>query len=275
MRKRIVLCADDYGQAPAVSDGILALLAAGRLSATSCLVNQPDWPASAAKLIPFDATASLGLHLNLTDGKPLSALYQQQVGQAFMSLSQLLVRSLLSMLNPKAITAEIHAQLDAFETAMGFLPRFIDGHQHIHHLPVIRRALLDVYQARMPGGGIKLRAVTLKGGGMKGIKRAVIHYTGGRSFAARLDALHLPHNTSFEGIYDFANADQYRTYFQQFLQQSADLGLIMCHPGLQSEDTSDPIHHARWLEYQYFISPDFLTDCAAADIAIVPFHVSA
>jgi predicted glycoside hydrolase/deacetylase ChbG (UPF0249 family) len=275
MTKRIVLCADDYGQAPAVSDGILALLAAGRLSATSCLVNQPDWPASAAKLIPFDVTASLGLHLNFTDGKPLSALYQQQVGHTFMPLSQLLVRSMLSLLNPKAITAEIHAQLDAFETAMGFLPRFIDGHQHIHHLPVIRQALLDVYQGRMRDSGIKLRAVTQKDGSIKGFKRAVIHFTGGRSFATRLDAWQIPHNTSFEGIYDFANANQYRTYFQQFLQQSADLGLIMCHPGLQSEDASDPIRHARWLEYQYFTSQDFLTDCAAADISIVPFHVSA
>ena len=40
------------------------------------------------------------------------------------------------------IAAEIARQLDAFEDALGRAPDFIDGHQHVHVLPGIRRAVL-------------------------------------------------------------------------------------------------------------------------------------
>jgi predicted glycoside hydrolase/deacetylase ChbG (UPF0249 family) len=64
-KKRIVLCADDYGQAPAISQGIIELLNQSRLSATSCMVNMPDWPVSAKELLPFINYVDLGLHFNL------------------------------------------------------------------------------------------------------------------------------------------------------------------------------------------------------------------
>ena len=274
MTKRIVLCADDYGQAEAVSSGILALLAAERLSAVSCLVNQPRWQLQAARLAPFKDKADLGLHLNFTDGEALSPVYRKQLGDKFMSLPQLLWRSMTRVpkLHSAALVAEIHAQLDAFHEAMGFLPRFIDGHQHVHHLPVIREALLEVYAERLKGEGAYVRAVTqnwqpaqlLKGD----IKSAVIHFTGGLDFAKRLDSVSIPHNTTFAGIYAFSQADHYRQYFQQFLQASDDGGLIMCHPGLTAEDATDPISHARLCEYDYFNSDAFLTDCESFDVSL-------
>ncbi len=39
-----VLCADDYAMTPAVSRGILALLEAGRITATGAMTNRPSWP---------------------------------------------------------------------------------------------------------------------------------------------------------------------------------------------------------------------------------------
>ncbi|MDE2277411.1 MAG: ChbG/HpnK family deacetylase, partial [Burkholderiales bacterium] len=50
MTRTLALCADDYGLAPAIDHGILGLLAAGRLSALSCLVNGAAWPAAARPL---------------------------------------------------------------------------------------------------------------------------------------------------------------------------------------------------------------------------------
>lgn len=277
MTKRIVLCADDYGQAEAVSKGILELVAAGRLTAVSSLVNQADWQEQAASLSPYKETADIGLHLNFTDGAPLSAAYQNQVGTQFMPLSRLLWSTMTrSFVLPVAVVAaEINAQLDAFQLVFGVPPRFIDGHQHIHHLPVIREALLSVYCDRLLKYGTYMRAVTQPWQGADflamNIKKAVINLTGGSGFANLLDVNAIPHNTSFAGVYAFNQASRYRQYFQRFLRESQDRGLIMCHPGLASHDINDPISAARVLEYEYLKSADFSADCAEADVVLSRF----
>jgi predicted glycoside hydrolase/deacetylase ChbG (UPF0249 family) len=277
MTKRIVLCADDYGQAEAVSSGILALLDAGRLTAVSCLVNQPRWREHAAGLIPYKEKADIGLHLNFTLGAPLSTAYRTQIGTSFMPLSRLLWRTMTrsTLLQRDALSAEIEAQLDAFTAATGVLPRFIDGHQHIHHLPVIGEVLLAVYQKRLHGTGVYVRAVSQDLGWhnffVKGIKPVVIACTGGSGFAGRLDTAGIRHNTSFAGIYSFKNASHYRETFLRFLRDSTDHGLIMCHPGHADDDKDDPICRARICEYNYLQSFDFTTDCQRSDVILTRF----
>lgn len=46
------------------------------------------------------------------------------------------------------IRAEIRAQLDTFEQMLGHGPAFVDGHQHVHQLPVVRHELLDELRSR-------------------------------------------------------------------------------------------------------------------------------
>lgn len=57
----------------------------------------------------------------------------------------------------KEIAAEITRQLDAFEEALGRPPDFVDGHQHVHVLPGVRRALLDILVRRYPAGSLYVR----------------------------------------------------------------------------------------------------------------------
>ena len=90
MTKRIVLCADDYGQAPAISDGIIELLKDQRLSAVSCMTNTPDWPIYAKNLLPFRLERDIGLHFNLTEGKPLSEQFRAKYGDQLFTLSTLM-----------------------------------------------------------------------------------------------------------------------------------------------------------------------------------------
>lgn len=277
MTKRIVLCADDYGQAEAVSRGILDLIAAGRLSATSCLVNLPRWQEQAAELLPYLDKADVGLHLNFTEGKPLSFVYREQIGAEFLPLSQLLKRTVLrsSLLKPAALQAEIEAQLDQFAAAMGCYPRFIDGHQHVHHLPLIREALFAVYQRKLAGRQVYMRAVTQKLGLLdvfrKERKCLAIHLTGGARFAGLLDRQGIAHNTSFSGIYSFSEAPRYREYFQGFLRESDDRGMIMCHPGRPASANDDPIAYSRGFEFDYLRGQEFLEDCAEAKVVVTRF----
>src|SRR5688572_11966045 len=112
MKKRIVLCADDYGQALAISEGIVNLLSAQRLSAVSCIVNTVSWGDHAKWLLPFHPQTDIGLHFNLTEGKALSEQYIEIHGRQFLPLSQMLWRALGRKLNKSAIEAECHAQID-------------------------------------------------------------------------------------------------------------------------------------------------------------------
>ncbi len=273
MTKRIVLCADDYGQAEAVSRGILELLAAKRLTAVSCLVNHGDIRDQAEPLLAYQDKVDLGLHLNFTDGEPMSRAYREKVSKQFLPLSQVLWRTHTRWprFPHEAVSAEIHAQLDAFTVAFGGLPRFIDGHQHIHHLPGIREALFEVYAARLAQSGVILRAVT-QAPRARGIKANIIQFTGGASFAQYLDQRGIPHNSTFAGIYPFRQSNRFRQYFQRFLQDSADKGLIMCHPGLATAvESQDPIKAARLQEYEYLKSPEFLADCKTAEVKLSRF----
>ena len=109
--KRLVVCADDFGQSAPVDAGILTLARAGRLTAVSCLSEAPDFARSAPAL--RDSGADAGLHLDLTEGFG---------GAAPAGLGALVARSYLGLLDRAALRRRIAAQLDAFERKLGPRP---------------------------------------------------------------------------------------------------------------------------------------------------------
>jgi len=272
--KRIVLCADDYGQAEAISQGIITLIQNGRLSATSCMVNSPLWPAHAKRLLPFQPHIDLGLHFNLTEGKALSARFVEAYGENLFSLSSLMGRSFLRKPDIAAIEAECEAQLERFIEALGCPPNFIDGHQHVHQLPVVRTALVNVYEKHLRPYKTYVRLVGEKpklGDLMSDLKKVVIYASGTKALKRLLEQNQIPHNNSFAGIYSFSKAYQYKTLFPRFLEKVDDKGIIMCHPGLPSSESGDAIAEARYKEYQYLSGNQFLIDCHRKGVTLGRF----
>lgn len=271
MKKRIVLCADDYGQDQAVSEGILQLLAKSRLTATSCMVNSPDWPHFAPALKPYYDRADIGLHFNLTDGYALSKAYQSTYSKTFPTLSTLLRKAFLQQLDQSIIEAELHAQIDAFAESADCLPHYIDGHQHVHQFPVIRSALMRVYSERFKNSNAYIRLVDMKLTAHDLItnpKKYIIYWTGTAALKQLLIKNNIPHNTSFSGIYSFDRADNYPQFFEQFLAESKDGGLIMTHPGLPSTQKNDPIYIARNKEFIFIGSAAFEHLCDKYQVAL-------
>ncbi len=274
MKKRIVLCADDFGQASHISQAILQLLEKGRISATSCMVNGKRWHEEAQRLVCFKDQADIGLHFNLTEGRALSALFARTYGDTLFSLPTLLCRSLMRQLNQSVLEAECHAQIDHFEKTLGFLPHFIDGHQHIHQFPVIRDALIRVYEARLNLQAAYIRLVDTRVNRSdlnSGLKKTIIQVMGTRGLQRLLKIHHIPHNHSFSGIYSFSKSMNYSAFFPEFLKEITDGGLIMCHPGQPSSDPLDPIVTARSHEYAYLAGPQFEADCAQEGVFIDRF----
>lgn len=257
--KLISLCADDFGYSDAVSQGIISLSEQQRLSATSCLTNFTNWAHAATKLNPLAGHIDIGLHLNFTEGKALNSSSQS----LFSSLNPLIIRSHLRLLNRKKIKQEINAQLDQFEQCLGRSPDFIDGHQHIHQLPLIREELLAIYQERFPDKAIMIRVASnpliasIKQSAYC-LKTLIITLTGALQLKKRLEQLNIPHNTSFAGIYDLKPSNNYAKHFERFVSEVNTGGLIMCHPADGSDTKDDVIAKTRQQEFDFFTSEQFL-----------------
>ncbi len=262
---RLILCADDYGLAPGVSRAIVRLLAAGRLSATSCMSVGQAWPFQASALRPHLDTADIGLHLTLTDHAPLGTMPALAPLGRLPSVGRLLALALTGRLDRTEIARELERQLDAFERALGRAPAFLDGHQHVHQFPVIRDLVIELWQRRLSGTRPWMRVCNESWGatlrrGLEAPKARLITALG-RSLRQRTQAAGIPTNDRFAGIHDFSGRAAYAVLFEDFLRCS-DKGtlLVMCHPGQVDAELRavDPVTDAREEELRFFESAAFI-----------------
>jgi chitin disaccharide deacetylase len=160
------------------------------------------------------SSLSLGLHFNLTTGKPLTtapSLTHRKSGQ-FFSLPALIARASLGRVDSSEVTRECKAQIDRM-TEAGSPPTHLDSHRHVHTHPALWSAVLRAASARgissvrIPSEPLRANALdwraTLKKTGLlistllsrHGADHGdPIHFfgvslQGGDSFAARLFAL--------------------------------------------------------------------------------------
>jgi predicted glycoside hydrolase/deacetylase ChbG (UPF0249 family) len=268
--KFITLCADDYGLNEAVSQGILHLLTMKRLTAVSCMTTSPDWPKHSAWLHPYRDHVDIGLHFNLTEGQPLSIKSSSIARrESFFSLPSLMAKAYGRFLKVADVEHELILQLEQFIKCMQRLPDFIDGHQHIHHLPVIRAALLKVHEEYLRKHNSYVRISVQRQGG--GLKPKILAFTGALILKQQLRKRSIPYNHAFSGIYPFDNANNYRDYFTRFLATAEKQELIMCHPGLSNPQSGDAIAVNRFQELNYLSSAAFKEDCDRYHIQLTRF----
>ncbi len=258
------LCADDYGLSPAISHAVLDLVLRGRVSALSCLVTGADWAQQAERLSALPATVPRGLHFNLTQGEPASQTLRRQWPR-LPPLPRLMTAAALRRLPLDAIGHEWLAQWARFVAATGRAPDFIDGHQHVHHLPGVREIVLATAQ----DSGAAVRNTGHVIGPGFAIKRWVIEASGGRALQAELVRRGIAHNTVLGGVYDFASRD-YRALMQRWLAAlPQEGGLMLCHPaGPPLSASDDGIADARLREAAYLGSDAFAQDLAAAGVSL-------
>ena len=260
---QIVLCADDFGFSPAVSQGILELVQAGRLSATSCMTASPHFSESVGKLKVHEGDIDIGLHLVLTDLKPLGAMPGLTVGGRLPPVGSLIKRALRGLLPTQEVREELGRQMDAFEAIMGRTPDFVDGHHHIHQLPGIRDIVIDLMAKRYVKSPPWLRVcserpVTLLRRGVS-IGRAIAIGWFGAALRRRATQKGFRVNAGFSGVYDLSDRIPYGQLFDRFTLGVRSGALIMCHPGHVDETLRaiDGLTDQRVCEYTYFMSDNF------------------
>ncbi|MFG1189054.1 ChbG/HpnK family deacetylase [Xanthobacter flavus] len=271
--KRVILCADDYAISPGVSEAIAALIADRRINATS-VMTVFDGLGPAARALDdaaADTGASIGLHVTLTGAfAPLTAGMAEPSG-ALPALPRLLLSALSRRLDAKAVAAEVEAQFAAFQDAFGRPPDHVDGHQHVHVLPVVRTAVIAATARHAPRAF--LRDVTPARGALNGldIKGRLIgaFSTGFGRDAARAG---LVTNRGFGGAYDFSGDHDFATLLSHFLAGVPDGGLVMVHPGRVDDPlvARDPLTHQREVEYGVLRGPQWrdILDAAGVSLAL-------
>lgn len=277
----IILCADDFAIAPGVSRAIAALIGQGRLTATSCMTVSPFWPEHAAWLRPLADRADIGLHLTLTDQQPLGPMPRLAPGGRLPPLGSLMRQALAGSLDPVEIKAEVVRQVESFTLAFGAPPVFIDGHQHVHQLPTVRGAVVEVLHDLARTAPVYVRsciepvtAILRRG---VAVPKTLLISQLGRGLS-RLAARHdIPVNARFRGVYDFSNRIPFPILIERFLDRPVGRTLVMCHPGIPDDDLrrADPVTDQRAVEYDTLRGDAFGERLAAHGLRLARFTFGA
>lgn len=255
---QVILCADDYAYDAEVSEAILALIEQQRLSATSCMVLSPTWKIDAKRLSQTHfAQADVGLHLDFTE-------FNDQFPQG---LNRLLLQSHLRQLDRQSLKKSIIRQLDLFEFHLGRAPDFIDGHQHVHHLPQVRQILLQEAERRYANRIWIRNSSEIH---PSGLKSHIIRHTGANALQNLVRKTSMKSNAQLLGIYDFnQNASAYLSSLTTWLEAAkmTPNTLIMCHPAKplashqhrlpNHQPHPDAIRNARYIEFEVLAGNDF------------------
>ena len=261
----IILCADDFAISDGVSRGIAELAGARRISATSAIVTLPGWSGHAHRLAQLRPLIAIGLHVNLTLGAPLGAMPALAPLGRLPSLGDIVRRAVLRRLDRAEIAAEIARQLARFELATGVAPDFIDGHQHVHALPVVRGALLDALRERFPAAQRRAllvrdpadRAVAIwRRGGEVGKALVIAVLSGG--FGAAVRRAGFSTNSGFSGVSAFDVASPFGQELARFFTAPGPCHLVMCHPGYPDAELArlDPHTERRRQELEAIMAAD-------------------
>lgn len=169
----LIVNADDYGYFRCVSRGILKAATEGIVTATGVFANATHFVEQAARLRDC-AALDVGVHLNLTEGMPLTSALQTSLSRwsgrfpgKFAIAGAILSRAVKTEDVSREWRAQIERCLD-----QGLRVRFLNSHEHLHMLPAlfpVARALAkdyDIAHIRFPasqGGGGSVNGSLFRG----------------------------------------------------------------------------------------------------------------
>lgn len=139
---RLIVHADDFGLSEKVNEGIVKAHLEGIVTSTSLMANGAAFE-HAVKLARFIPTLDVGVHLTLTGEAPISktadvSTLVNKDGRFNDHANAFVKRYLLQEISLREIQQELDAQIRKV-VDHGIAISHLDGHQHIHMLPGIRR----------------------------------------------------------------------------------------------------------------------------------------
>jgi len=169
MKRKIIVTADDYGMCPSVNSAIEECLAAGTLRATCVMTNMP-FCEDAGFLRRRFQKSSIGIHWNLTQGKPIlsTSKIPSLVGHdgLFHPFAMFRQRWLLGKINPSQVEAELRAQAIRFHEIVKEVD-FWNTHENFHVLPgLFQQCVSLAQQLHLPAMRCHSRFTVVPGNGV-------------------------------------------------------------------------------------------------------------
>lgn len=140
---RLIVNADDLGSGALRDRGIFAAFTRGIVSSASLLANGPTFATATAKAIACGLP--VGVHLNLSEGRPLSGPIPGLTGADGSFPGKRALREILpsATFDGDAVHRELLAQIGRLRDA-GLEPDHLDTHQHCLLFPALTAILADV-----------------------------------------------------------------------------------------------------------------------------------
>ena len=249
----IVIHADDFGETTSITDGIRRAIEAGALTSTSIMANMPATAYALRNVRPLSGQASFGVHLNLCEGRPLTpATTLKGASGEFHPKRMLIRRALSGRLALPELEQEIAAQIALIRDA-GVSISHVDGHKHLHQLPIISTAVANVLPRFRIGRVRVTRLQSVAALGKSGtLLRELAAWRAARIF--RKAGLHSPVRTVDLG-------EILRKGFGRHgpgsLVDSRGAVELCCHPALDEPIAAKPSSHRRSQELDYLLSAQF------------------
>jgi len=235
--RRVTIIADDYGLSSGIGKGIRALIERGRITGTGCMTLFPEWreESMSLKVAIAGVDAEIGLHATLTDFAPLSGRSPLGEQDKLPGARRLIMASRLGSLDEDRLHDELDMQLQAFVDEMGRMPDFIDGHQHVHFLPQVRRW----FEARRKTLERRGKLPWLRGApsirlapDWRIAPKVGIVVLMAAGFDRQMKQVGFPVRGPLVGFYDWNRPAMFSKVLQQIDAGFPEGAVVMCHPGM-------------------------------------------
>lgn len=145
--RKLIVNADDLGADGARNRGILEAVEGGRVTSVSVLMNGRA-SRTVLRRISFlrQRHVSVGIHLNLSEGKPLSTGLSALVGKDGLFLGKWFAHEVFRREGDPELEQEIKREAEAqigMLAATGVPITHLDGHQHVHIFPAVIPPLIE------------------------------------------------------------------------------------------------------------------------------------
>lgn len=242
--------ADDFGADKFHDAAMLSLLSIKKIDGVS-IFSELIAEEGVRKLKSLKNTHSIqiGLHFNLTYGDSLP------------NVSGLLRNAISRSLDEGFIRDSLVRQLNSFQSKFGYLPDFLDGHQHVHSFPLIKQVVSKVLaQYKFAGWvrhvGSREPLSIISSIRFSYIKKFLVLQALAFFQIRNLRKNNILHNTNFQGLLPLTDPIKLERALPVLYKNKFPVStVIMCHPGsLVGSSSTDHPSKSRDIEFKFLSS---------------------
>jgi len=270
--RKLIVNADDYNSDRERNRGIREAAEKGIVTSVSVIANLP-FEKESIEGLKSTFGPRVGIHLNLTKGKPLTYPATTLVDEKGHFFKKRIAwrRALLKQYNIKEVEAEFRAQIYHLQT-LGITPHHLDGNNHLHIFPGIAEVVVriardfNIRKIRLPWEKLQSASEFLQPRIFKKLFFGLL----ARKAYSRFKSSGLIFPENFFGI-QFPRVSEIGSLKKFFRILPAGTTELMCHPGYRNQ--SLPTDQGSYYEKELstLVHPEVIEEINRQKIALISY----